>query len=178
MKRKVYSVVIEVSESETVVRSFLTEKEAQNFLHEAVVAELKAAKEMGKIVSFNADTKAVIAAEGYYTMWDDDVFSYHMCMGYDEDHYYIQVYEDEVEVPYMLIFTDGYSIEVQYFADAHTAEEEMARRYNELLSACGDDFKEGNDFYDMSYLSDTEALLYTNGDNVYCMKIVSTVKED
>lgn len=178
MKKKVYSVVTEVSENETVVKNFLTEKEARAYLLKIAVAELTAAKEMGKIVSFDVNAKTALAADGYCVVWNDDMFTYHMCGEYEEDHYYTQVYEDEIEMPYMFLIADGYSIETEYFATIDAAKEKMKNYYNELVSSCGDGFEEGNEFYDMSYLSDNEALLYANGNDVYCMKIVSAVKED
>ena len=66
----------------------------------------------------------------------------------------------------LLIFSDSYSISVSEHESVEAASLEMKEQYNHR---CPSEFID--DFEDMSFCSDDEALLYDNGDNVYAWKV-------
>ena len=67
----------------------------------------------------------------------------------------------------ILIETDGYSITHTLYGGYTEAKEAIDKRYTELLP---DDLDE--DWADMSYCGECDAILYDNGENVYVWKIV------
>lgn len=67
----------------------------------------------------------------------------------------------------ILIETDGYSITHTFYGSYKEAKEALDKRYAELLS---DDLDE--EWADMSYCEEYDAILYDNGEDVYVWKIV------
>lgn len=68
----------------------------------------------------------------------------------------------------LLIKTDGYSIELSEFDNMDEAKSAMVNDYESLLPD-EDHFIE--DYKQMSYCSETNAILYLNGEDVYVWKI-------
>ena len=81
-------------------------------------------------------------------------------------------YEEKVDkIPkthtrYMLIASDGYSIDSTIYASRENAREALIKAYEKLTP---NEWNE--DFKDMSYLDDDFAILYANGENVYVWNI-------
>lgn len=77
-------------------------------------------------------------------------------------------YEENTEkdTRYMLIGTDGYSIDSTIYASRENAREALIKAYEKLTP---NEWNE--DFKDMSYLDDDFAILYANGENVYVWNI-------
>lgn len=73
------------------------------------------------------------------------------------------VYEEE---KHLLISSDGYSIESTIYDSFDEAYKAMEKAYKELTPENNDESSE-----EMSYLSDTSAMLYANGENVYVWNI-------
>ena len=67
----------------------------------------------------------------------------------------------------ILIETDGYSITHTFYDGYKEAKEALDKRYIELLP---EDLDE--DWADMSYCGEYDAILYNNGEDVYVWKIV------
>lgn len=67
---------------------------------------------------------------------------------------------------YMLIGTDGYSIDSTIYPSREKAREALIKAYRMRTP---DEWNE--DFKDMSYLDDDSAILYANGENVYVWDI-------
>ena len=67
----------------------------------------------------------------------------------------------------LLIETDGYSIDVTEFDSKEDAIKAMKKRYTDLTPADNDESSA-----EMSYIEDTNAILYQNGENVYVWKII------
>ena len=72
----------------------------------------------------------------------------------------------------LLIKTDGYTIQTTTFADTDSARAAMTADYNASNKNAADSAE-----HEMSYISDTEALLYDRSDNVFVWKIVSLQPE-
>lgn len=72
----------------------------------------------------------------------------------------------EKDTRYMLIGTDGYSIDSIIYASRENAREALIKAYEKLTP---NEWNE--DFKDMSYLDDDFAILYANGENVYVWNI-------
>lgn len=72
----------------------------------------------------------------------------------------------EKDTRYMLIGTDGYSIDSTIYASRENAREALIKAYEKLTP---NEWNE--DFKDMSYLDDDFAILYANGENVYVWNI-------
>jgi uncharacterized Zn ribbon protein len=70
----------------------------------------------------------------------------------------------------ILIRCDGYDIETSEYTDLSSAQEKMRKEYDEFHPK-----ENADEWEDMSYISDTNAILYANGENVYVWKII-TVK--
>lgn len=68
---------------------------------------------------------------------------------------------------FMLVRTDGYSMESTAYPDFESAADAMKKAYHEL-----DNNIPGDDWYDMSYCSESEALLYAGGEDVYLWNII------
>ena len=69
----------------------------------------------------------------------------------------------------LLIFTDSYSISVTEHDSVAEATQAMQEHYNQL---CPSELEE--EYADLSYCSDEEAILYDNGDTVYVWKVYET----
>lgn len=67
---------------------------------------------------------------------------------------------------YMLIASDGYSIDSTIYPSREKAREALAKAYKILTPG-----EWIEDFEDMSYLNDDSAILYANGENVYVWDI-------
>lgn len=76
--------------------------------------------------------------------------------------------EKETNMKTVLIETDGYSIDTTEFDTKDNAIIAMKKRYADLTP---NDNNES--FADMSYITDTNAILYQNGENVYVWKIIT-----
>ena len=72
----------------------------------------------------------------------------------------------------LVITTDGYSITVNTYDNRDSAHEAMENEYNSLNQNTPDD-----EWDSMSCISDNEAILYANGENVFVWKIVEIVSE-
>lgn len=70
--------------------------------------------------------------------------------------------------PYMLIFTDGYSITTEVYASKALACAALEKQYTERERN-----EEGDEWDEDSYLDDCEAILYDCGEDVFVWKIVS-----
>lgn len=68
----------------------------------------------------------------------------------------------------ILIETDGYSIDTTEFDTKDDAIEAMKKRYADLTPSENDESSA-----EMSYIEDTNAILYQNGENVYVWKIIA-----
>jgi hypothetical protein len=75
--------------------------------------------------------------------------------------------KQELSYPHILISSDGYSISTAVFASYDEAYKMMEDGYK----ACTPN-EHFDDWKDMSYLSDDEATMYANGDDVYLWRIV------
>lgn len=73
---------------------------------------------------------------------------------------------------YVLMHTDGYSIDTNIFTSGEELTAELTKQYNRLAPDENDE-----EFEDMSYLSDDSAILYANGENVYVWDTL-VVKEE
>ena len=69
---------------------------------------------------------------------------------------------------YLLIKTDGYSIETEGFLSEADCYKSMLDAYN---AAKPEEWDES--FEDMSYISETDAILYANGEEVFVWRIIS-----
>lgn len=69
---------------------------------------------------------------------------------------------------FILIKTDGYTIQHRIYSSLSAAVKEMQSQYNEAIPNGGllPDWKE------LSYINDNNAILYANGENVYVWKII------
>ena len=69
---------------------------------------------------------------------------------------------------YILIKTDGYTIQHKVYSSLAAAVKEMQSQYNDAIPNGGllPVWKE------LSYIDDVDAILYANGENVYVWKIV------
>lgn len=69
---------------------------------------------------------------------------------------------------YILIKTDGYTIQHKVYSSLAAAVKEMQSQYNDAIPNGGllSEWKE------LSYIDDVDAILYANGENVYVWKIV------
>ena len=67
---------------------------------------------------------------------------------------------------YLLIGTDGYSIDTTPYLSLEKAHEAMKKAYNHF---CPKD--NGEEWEESSYINDTDAILYANGDKVYVWNI-------
>lgn len=69
---------------------------------------------------------------------------------------------------YILIKTDGYTIQHKVYSSLAAAVKEMQSQYNDAIPNGGllPEWKE------LSYIDDVDAILYANGENVYVWKIV------
>lgn len=78
-----------------------------------------------------------------------------------------QIQEDpEKSRRYILIASDGYSIDSTIYPSREKAREALTRAYRMLIPG-----EWNEDFKDMSYLDDDSAILYANGENVYVWNI-------
>jgi len=68
---------------------------------------------------------------------------------------------------YVLVSTDGYNIGHKKFAELERAKEKMKEEYE---AATPDDF--GEEWMEMSYISDMDAILYANGEAVFVWTII------
>ena len=66
----------------------------------------------------------------------------------------------------ILIKTDGYSIDCWFYENCEKAKEAMREQYNAYEP---EELEE--DWSDLSHCSDTDAILYNNGENVYVWRI-------
>ncbi len=66
----------------------------------------------------------------------------------------------------MLIKTDGYSIDYQFYDDYESARVAMNEQYHSYNPEELED-----DWAELSYCSDYDAILYNNGEDVYVWKI-------
>lgn len=68
---------------------------------------------------------------------------------------------------YILISTDGYTIQYKVCSSVAAAVKEMQSQYNDAIPNGGllPEWKE------LSYIDDNNAILYANGENVYVWKI-------
>lgn len=69
---------------------------------------------------------------------------------------------------YILVETDGYSIEHAIYTDYKNTYEEMEKRYKEYSPS-----DNSERFADISYISEQSAILYANGENVYVWSIIT-----
>lgn len=69
---------------------------------------------------------------------------------------------------YLLIATDGYSIDYTQYDTMEVAQEAMRTAYAKLTPEENDESSE-----EMSYLGETDATLYANGENVYVWTIAT-----
>lgn len=69
---------------------------------------------------------------------------------------------------FILIKTDGYTIQHGIYSSLADAVKEMQSQYNDAIPNGGllPDWKE------LSYIDDNNAILYANGENVYVWKII------
>lgn len=65
-----------------------------------------------------------------------------------------------------LIFTDGYKIDRTIYPSIEAAKEEMRKSYNERNNNTS-----GDEWDEVSYLREEEAILYAAGENVYCWAV-------
>lgn len=72
-----------------------------------------------------------------------------------------------METKAILVKTDGYSITHSFFSSFEKAKETMEKQYSEHLPEEWDE-----DYEDMSYCGDDEAVLYNNGEDVYLWQII------
>lgn len=75
--------------------------------------------------------------------------------------------ETEQKQNYLLITSDGYSISTAKYDDYAGAYKAMLSNYDNLNNNEPDD-----EWNDMSYIDDMDALLYAGGEDVYVWKIV------
>lgn len=68
---------------------------------------------------------------------------------------------------YMVIFTNGYEISTERYQTLEEAQEYMRKEYEKYSSA-----ELSEEWADMSYLTDMDAILYNNGEDVFLWKIV------
>lgn len=69
---------------------------------------------------------------------------------------------------FILIKTDGYTIQHRVYSSLDDAVKEMQSQYNDAIP------NEGllPEWEDLSYIDDVDAILYANGENVYVWKII------
>lgn len=70
---------------------------------------------------------------------------------------------------YILIETDGYSIETRIFENLEDAQKQMKKQYTSWIPIGG----LNNESKESSYLENIDAQLYANGMDVFTWKIIS-----
>lgn len=72
---------------------------------------------------------------------------------------------------FIVIKTDGYTIQHRVYSSFADAVKEMQSQYNDAIPNGGllPEWKE------LSYINDVDAILYANGENVYVWKIIIVV---
>lgn len=68
---------------------------------------------------------------------------------------------------YLLIATDGYSIDTEKYKTKEAAIESMKKAYNILHPD-----EKNEEWEDMNWVSDDDAILYANGESVYVWSII------
>ena len=80
--------------------------------------------------------------------------------------------DNELKGNYLLINTDGYSLDDYTFYNTEDdAKAAMKKAYNELHPDNNDESSE-----EMSYIGETDAILYANGESVNVWKIIKLTK--
>lgn len=68
---------------------------------------------------------------------------------------------------YMVIFTDGYEISTERHQTLEKAQEYMRKEYEKYRPA-----ELSEEWANISYLTDMDAILYNNGEDVFLWKII------
>lgn len=101
-------------------------------------------------------------------VWLDDTYAeLNLSCTIDPEEKFEEYYKNtKKSTRYMLIVSDGYSIDSTIYPSRENAREALIKAYEKLTP---NEWNE--DFKDMSYLDDDFAILYANGENVYVWNI-------
>lgn len=101
-------------------------------------------------------------------VWEDDTYAeLNLSCTIDPEEEFEEYYKNtKKSTRYMLIVSDGYSIDSTIYPSREKAREALIKAYEKLTPD-----KWIEDFEVMSYLDDDSAILYANGEDVYVWSI-------